>query len=120
MIEINVCPSTLQEGFSTYSPTARRLLFDGKEVSHVLDFDSPNNESANNEVYLKNVGRISLSGVQPKASLVVDNEERLVKPAGRARNCQTQKRSGARTLKSLAERSYWLSYKYRRDTLTFA
>ena len=72
MTEINVCPSTLQEGFATYSPTARKLLFDGKAVSHVLDFDSPNNDSADNEAYLKNVGRISLSGVQPKASLVVN------------------------------------------------
>ena len=81
MIEINVCPSTLQEGFATYSPAARKLLFDGQEVSHVLDFDSPNNDSADNEAYLKNVGRISLSGVQPKASLVVNGEGRLVKPA---------------------------------------
>ena len=81
MIKINVCPSTLQEGFATYSPTARKLLFDGKEVSHVLDFDSPNNDNADNEAYLKNVGRISLSGVQPKASLVVNDEGCLVKPA---------------------------------------
>lgn len=81
MIDINVCPSTLQEGFSTYSPAARKALFDGKEVFHMLDFDSPNNDNADNEAYLKNVGRISLSGVQPKASLVVNDEKRLVKPA---------------------------------------
>ena len=80
MIELSVCPSTLQEGFTTYSPAARKLLFDGKEVFHVLDFDSPNNDSADNEAYLKNVGRISLSGVQPKASLVLDSEGHLVKP----------------------------------------
>ena len=35
----------------------------------MLDFDSPNNDSADNEAYLKNVGRISLSGVQPMASV---------------------------------------------------
>ncbi|MBQ9224203.1 MAG: type II toxin-antitoxin system HipA family toxin, partial [Prevotella sp.] len=81
MIVLSVCPSTLQEGFTTYSPVARKLLFDGKEVFHVLDFDSPNNESADNEAYLKNVARISLSGVQPKASLVLDSEGHLVKPA---------------------------------------
>ena len=80
MVEINVCPSTLQEGFTTYSPAARKQLFDGKEVSFILDFDSPNNDSADNESYLKNVGRISLSGVQPKASLVL-SEGHLVKPA---------------------------------------
>ena len=44
MESINVCPSTLAEGFDTYSPAARKLLFDGKEVSHILPFDSPNNE----------------------------------------------------------------------------
>ena len=81
MIEVNVCPSTLQQGFDTYSPAARKQLFDGKEVSFILDFDSPNNDSADNESYLKNVGRISLSGVQPKASLVLDSEGRLIKPA---------------------------------------
>ncbi len=48
MIEFSVCPSTLQEGFDTYSPAARKLLFDGKEVSHILGFDSPNNDSADN------------------------------------------------------------------------
>ena len=81
MIEVNVCPSTLQQGFDTYSPAAQKLLFDGKKVSFILDFDSPNNDNADNESYLKNVGRISLSGVQPKASLVIDSEGHLVKPA---------------------------------------
>lgn len=81
MIEISICPSTLQEGFTTYSPVARKLLFDGKEVSHILDFNSPNNDEADNDFYLKNVGRISLSGVQPKASLLVNDEGHLVRPA---------------------------------------
>ena len=81
MTELHVCPSTLKEGFETYSPAARRLLFDGKEVSHILDFDSPNSESADNDSYRESVGRISLSGVQPKASLVVDGGGHLVKPA---------------------------------------
>ena len=38
---LNVCPSTLAEGFNTYSSAARKLLFDGKAVSHILGFDSP-------------------------------------------------------------------------------
>ena len=81
MTALNVCPSTLQEGFSTYSPMALKQLFDGQPVSHILDFDSPNNESADSEAYLRSVGRISLSGVQPKASLVVNSSHQLVKPA---------------------------------------
>ena len=80
MVEINVCPSTLQEGFTTYSPAARKLLFDGREVSHFLDFDSPNNDSPDNDSYSDHVGRISLSGVQPKAGLLVNAENRLEKP----------------------------------------
>ena len=80
MVEINVCPSTLLEGFATYSPAACKLLFDGREVSHVLDFDSPNNDGSDRETYLEHVGRISLSGVQPKASLIVNAENCLVKP----------------------------------------
>lgn len=91
MVEINVCPSTLQEGFTTYSPVARKQLFDEKEVSHILDFDSPNNDSGDNEAYLKNVGRISLSGVQPKASLVL-SEGHLVKPAEGERGTYILKR----------------------------
>ena len=81
MIELNVCPSTLQEGYSTYSPMALKQLFDGQPVSHILDFNSPNNESADSEAYLRSVGRISLSGVQPKASMIVNSSHQLVKPA---------------------------------------
>ena len=66
--------------FSTYSPTALKLLFDEQKISHILDFDSPNADSSDKEAYLKNIGRISLSGVQPKASLVIKNNQ-LVKPA---------------------------------------
>ena len=81
MEKINVCPSTLAEGFDTYSPAARKLLFDGKEVSHILTFDSPNNENSDREEYARHVGRISLSGVQPKASLMLSAEGQLVRPS---------------------------------------
>ena len=78
---LNVCPSTLAEGFNGYSPTARKLLFDGKEVSHILPFDSPNNENADKEAYARHVGRISLSGVQPKASLMLSSDGQLIRPS---------------------------------------
>lgn len=29
MIQLSVCPSTLAEGFDTYSPSAQKMLFDG-------------------------------------------------------------------------------------------
>lgn len=81
METLNVCPSTLAEGFSTYSPAARKSLFDGKEVSHILPFDSPNSENADTEEYARHVGRISLSGVQPKAGLMLNNDGQLVRPS---------------------------------------
>lgn len=71
MEELKYCPSTLKEGFSTYSPEACRKLFGGKHVSHILDFDSPNNDSADSTDYAEHIGRISLSGVQPKGALVL-------------------------------------------------
>ena len=33
MVEIKYCPSTLAEGYNTYSPQAVKRLFDGKKVS---------------------------------------------------------------------------------------
>ena len=71
MEELKFCPSTLKEGYNTYSPEACRKLFGGKQVSHILDFDSPNNNSADSTDYAEHIGRISLSGVQPKGALVL-------------------------------------------------
>lgn len=81
MEPIIVCPSTLAEGFDTYSPNALKVLFDGRHISHILPFDSPNNEGDNHQDYIEHVGRISLSGVQPKASLTLDADNKLAKPA---------------------------------------
>lgn len=39
--ELQYCPCTLAEGFDTYSPTGSKLMFGGKKVSHILDFDAP-------------------------------------------------------------------------------
>lgn len=74
MKEIHVCPSTLAEGYETYSPTARKKMFDGKEVSHYVDAPSPSEDSAEAKEAIRSVGRISLSGVQPKFAMVVDTE----------------------------------------------
>lgn len=82
---LNICPSTLVEGFQTYSPAAVKLLFDGNPVSHILPFRSPNNEEAENEEYAKHVGRVSLSGVQPKAGLIIKGNQ-LVRPSEQERS----------------------------------
>ena len=72
MKEIHVCPSTLAEGYETYSSAARKILFDGKVVSHYIDAPSPSEDSAEAKEAIRNVGRISLSGVQPKFAVVLD------------------------------------------------
>lgn len=70
MIEITVCPSTLEEGNNTYSGRALKTLFDGEKVSCVLPYNRPDSDEAVKEIQ-NGSGRISLSGVQEKMSAVV-------------------------------------------------
>lgn len=78
--EINYCPSTLKEGFATYSPSALRNLFDGKKVSHILPYQQPNESEEVTEQFIENRKRISISGVQEKLSLILENKKlRLTK-----------------------------------------
>ena len=80
MEELKYCPSTLAEGFHTYSPAALRRLFNGKKVSHILPYDAPEKNEADTEQFLENRKRISISGVQEKFSLIIDkNKLRLTK-----------------------------------------
>lgn len=75
MKELTICPSTLQEGYDTYSPAARRALFNGHAVSHIFSEPSPDTETEEANEAVKSVGRISLSGAQPKFSIVVDDDK---------------------------------------------
>lgn len=78
--EITHCPSTLSEGFNTYSRTALNKLFEGKKVQHVLPYDSPSANAVSAHVFNENRTFLSLSGVQEKFSLVLDkNKLRLSK-----------------------------------------
>ena len=77
MIRLHVCPSTLAEGHETYSPSARKMLFDGAKVSHLLKVQSPSSDDMAAKDAVKNVSRISLSGVQPKFSMVVGEDMTL-------------------------------------------
>lgn len=73
MTDIHICPSTLAAGYSTYSPEALKLLFDGKKVSHIFPGLSPLNNSWEAKEAYKQVGRISLSGVQSKLAAVTED-----------------------------------------------
>jgi serine/threonine-protein kinase HipA len=72
--EIRYCPGTLAEGFSTYSPTCVRRLFNGKKVSHVLSYDPPQQSEEVAEQFMENRTRISISGVQEKLSFVLEKK----------------------------------------------
>lgn len=76
-IDINVCPSLLVEGHSSYSPAALKRLFDGRRVSHILNFDSPTSTGSDGREAVYNVGRLSLSGAQPKFGLVLGSDGEL-------------------------------------------
>ena len=71
MVEIKYCPSTLAEGYNTYSPQAVKRLFDGKKVSPFLDFNI--NELKQSDVIAIAMQRISVSGVQEKFSGLIDH-----------------------------------------------
>lgn len=70
MTEIVNCPSTLAGGYSTYSPKARKNLFNGQKVSHLLVFDI--DEFRSNGEIANAMHRISVSGVQEKFPAVID------------------------------------------------
>jgi len=79
--KLKYCPGTLAEGFTTYSNTCLRKVFNGKKVSHILSYNTPQNSEEINQLFIENRKRISISGVQEKLSLLLEkNELRLTKP----------------------------------------
>lgn len=83
MIVLNRCPSTMKSGFSSYSPSALRRVFNGKRVSHILPFTSLKDDEVNN-VFMENRKRLSISGVQKKLSLILEkNKLRLTREGER-------------------------------------
>lgn len=75
--EIKDCPSLLIEGYSSYSPDALKVLFDGMCVSHILPYAPPCSASSDGQKALDNAGKMSLSGAQPKFGLVVGEDLKL-------------------------------------------
>lgn len=75
--EIKYCPSTLQPGFTTYSPAAQLALFGSrtKKVSHLLSFGPPGKNAALTREFNEKRKTISISGVQEKYSLLLERNE---------------------------------------------
>ncbi len=82
--DLKYCPGTLADGFTTYSPSCLRNLFNGKKVNHVLPYDPPQVSEEVTELFMENRKRISISGVQEKLSLLLEkNLLRLTKEGER-------------------------------------
>jgi serine/threonine-protein kinase HipA len=80
MPEILYCPGTLAAGYSTYSPTCIRRVFNGHKVSHLLPYDSPATDEVAEDLFLENRKRMSISGVQEKFSVLLEkNKLRLIR-----------------------------------------
>lgn len=73
MEKLNICPSILEQGYETYSPVARRKLFGGRQVSHILPYDEFSSTPELVEASDNNRNRMSLSGAQSKYSVLVEN-----------------------------------------------
>ncbi len=71
MKSIQVCPSTLMPGFNGYSPRAIKTLFDGMEVSPIVDIDFESERDQ--QQAMNNMNNMSISGAQEKFSAVIDN-----------------------------------------------
>lgn len=78
MKKIEVCPGNLTPGYVTYSPACRQKLFNGKIVSHHLDFDY----DADSIDFAESINQISVSGVQEKISAVLKNGKIILTPIG--------------------------------------
>ena len=82
MIEITHCPSTLAAGYNTYSPAAIKKLFDKQTVSHILPYDSFEKSESDVPLFLENKKQISISGVQTKYSMIVQDGKLTLTPQG--------------------------------------
>lgn len=70
MIEIRNCPSSLRDGFDTYSPKAAKSLFGTTKVNPTLGFDI--DEFRNVGEIAEAMRRISVSGVQEKFPAIIN------------------------------------------------
>lgn len=76
MIEIRVCPSSLQKGFVTYTPKAAKALFGVVKVNPIFGFDI--DEFRNVGEIADAMHRISVSGVQEKFPAIINSGEIVI------------------------------------------
>lgn len=79
-MQINRCPGTLAAGFTTYSRTCSKRVFNGSKVNHILPYASLQSNHNSEDSFEENATRISISGVQEKFSIIqLKNKIRLTK-----------------------------------------
>lgn len=77
--KLDRCPGTLNRGYATYSSLCLKKVFNGKKVSHYLNYPSPSSNEVSDELFAANRKRISISGVQEKFSVLQEkNQLRLI------------------------------------------
>lgn len=75
----HVCHSCLKECDDSFCYSCRKILFDGRKVSHILEFTMPEFT----DMKLKDSSRLSISGMQLKHSLKLEkNKLRLTASSG--------------------------------------
>jgi len=79
-LQINRCPGTLAAGFTTYSRTCSKRVFNGSKVNHILPNASLQSNHSSEDSFEENATRMSISGVQEKFSIIqLKNKIRLTK-----------------------------------------
>lgn len=70
-MNVTVCPGCLKVNEISFCRMCRQKLFNGRKVSHVLQFSRPDY----NRIKIEQAGKISISGVQSKHSLKLNNDK---------------------------------------------
>lgn len=74
MPEIKYCPGTLKAGYSEYSNITLRHVFNGRKVSPIIPYNSPDS-NIDTELFSDNQLHMSISGVQEKFSVLLDKNK---------------------------------------------
>jgi serine/threonine-protein kinase HipA len=67
------CPGCYKEGSEQFCANCRKRLLNGEKISHVLPFERPKDD--NLALYQEKTKRLSISGVQLKYSLRIEDEK---------------------------------------------
>lgn len=75
-----MCPGCYKPNTNGYCAVCRKELFDGKKVSHILSFEKP--QDNNHSTYSQKTKGLSISGVQLKYSLKLEDNSLILTDVG--------------------------------------